>query len=66
MLSPSSSWTLFTNDKIPTNINLGEPKKKKKRLQKHRGTEQELVNTEEEEVGRVSISLCVESAGRAT
>ena len=29
MLSPSSSWTLFTNDKIPTNINLGEPKKKK-------------------------------------
>ena len=28
--------------------------------------EEELVNTEKEEVGRISISLCVESAGRAT
>ena len=65
MLSPSSTWTLFTNDKIPTNINLGEPKKKKgyKNIE---GQEEELVNTEDEEVGRVSISLCVENAGRAT
>ena len=30
------------------------------------GQEEELVNTEKEEVGRISISLCVESAGRAT
>ena len=30
------------------------------------GQEEELVNTEKEDVGTISISLCVEIAGRAT